>query len=266
VQTPTELLVFLRKTLPQLSRNSVKALLKNGQVQVDRVPVTQFNHPLAAGQSVCIQARGASGMPQDKLSILYEDEALIVIDKPAGLLSIASDNERVRTAYRQVTAHVGGHIFVVHRLDRETSGVLLFAKNAEIKHALQANWANLVTERGYRALVEGTPNPPADTIRTFLRETKTHLVYSAPSGQEAITEYRVCGPSPHGARLELRLHTGRKNQIRVHMSELGHPVVGDKKYGAATDPLSRLALHAHALALTHPLTGERLRFAAETPF
>ena len=184
---------------------------------------------------------------------------------------MARDRERLRTAYRMATDYVrqrdpGARVFIVHRLDRDTSGVLLFAKDEETKRAYQDNWDALVRRRGYLAAVEGRPPREADTVRTLLRENAAHKVYSVRSGgKEAVTRYRVLRAGPRYALVEVELDTGRKNQIRAHMSELGCPVAGDRAYGAATDPLGRLCLHAHELALSDPFTGEERVFRAEPP-
>ena len=249
------------------SRNSIKALLKNSAIRVDGAPITQFDYKLRVGQVVSI----SDSKSVSNSLILYENAEIIVINKPSGLLTIATDTEKEQTAYRMMMEHVRAsspqnRVFIVHRLDRDTSGILLFAKNQKLKNALQDNWNELVRERGYMAVVEGVPPKPADTIRSFLRETAVHVMYSADSGLEAITEYRTVKSAKGYSLLELRLQTGRKNQIRVHMKELGTPVVGDKKYGSKQgNPLKRLGLHSHLLELVHPVTRELLRFEAEVP-
>lgn len=210
---------------------------------------------------------------QTRPDILYEDAELIVINKPSGLLSVATDSQRNVTAWRQVTDHLQlrgkrARAWVVHRLDRDTSGVLLFAKNEPLKLALQERWNELVTCRGYLAVVSGTPPQEAGTVRTFLLENRAHIVYSAPQhkgGREAVTRYRVLERRRGFSLLDVEIDTGRKNQIRVHMADLGCPVVGDKKYGNGSDPLRRLGLHAERLALTHPRTGQTLSFTAPAP-
>ena len=260
------LLEFLLGTVNK-SRNSVKSILKNKAVRVDGTPVTQFDYRLRVGQTVSIS--GSKSVSNS--IILYEDAEIIVVNKPCGLLTIATDGEKEQTAYRMMTEHVRasdpkGRVFIVHRLDKDTSGLLLFAKNQKLKNALQDNWNELVRERGYMAIVEGATPKPADTIRSFLKETATHIMYSADSGLEAVTEYQTVKSSNGYSLLELRLKTGRKNQIRVHMKELGTPVVGDKKYGSSkANPLKRLGLHAHLLELTHPVTQKLLRFTAAVP-
>ena len=195
------------------------------------------------------------------MKILYEDNYIIAVNKPAGLLSIATDKEKVRTAYREIREYAG-RIFVVHRLDRDTSGVFIVAKDERTKRTLQDNWN---PQRGYIAIVEGILRRKSGRIETFLRETKTHFMYSAPSGQKAITNYRVVGESGGYSLVEITIETGRKNQIRVHMAEIGHPIAGDKKYGAKTNPLRRLGLHACSLEFAHPVTKKNIAVKADVP-
>ena len=237
--------------------------------------VKQHNHLLQVGQTVTI-LKNQAALNENKLigvSILHEDEDIIVINKEAGLLTMASKNENEMTAYRQLTDYVKNsnpknRIYIVHRLDRDTSGVLLFAKSEEVKEALQEKWNEIVEERLYTALVEGVVRKKEGTISSWLKESKTFKVYSSPTdngGQHAVTHYKKVQSSKQFSLLEVRLETGRKNQIRVHMEELGHPVAGDKKYGSTVNPIKRLGLHATVLALLHPRTGELVRFHAEVP-
>lgn len=250
------------------SRNHVKSLLTRGQVEVDGKTVTRHDHPLTPGQRVAVLAAPRPAAP---FPVLYEDGRILVVDKPAGLLSMASDREKLRTAYRMATDYVRqgdprGRVFIVHRLDRDTSGVLLFARDEETKRAYQEQWDALVRRRGYLAVVEGRPPREADTVRTLLRENAAHKVYSVHAGgKEAVTHYRTVQSGSRYTLLEVDIDTGRKNQIRAHLSELGCPVAGDRDYGAATDPLGRLCLHAHELVLTDPFTGEERIFRAEAP-
>jgi 23S rRNA pseudouridine1911/1915/1917 synthase len=207
------------------------------------------------------------------LKILYQDSEIIVIDKPAGLLSIASDQEKEITAYRQVRDYVSEadpeeRIFIVHRLDRDTSGVMMFARNESIKHVLQDSWKEIVIDRAYVAVVEGGISDKQGTIKSWLKETKTKLMYSSGregDGLEAVTHYRVLQTNAKYSLLEIRLETGRKNQIRVHLKDMGHSIIGDKKYGSTTNPIGRLGLHAHILAFKHPVSGRVMRFETEVP-
>ncbi len=273
VAQPTTLLPFLLSSVKGKSRNNVKSLLSRRLVAVDGVPASRFDTPLAPGQQVAILPSSAPRADALPFPILYEDEHLIVVNKPAKLLSVATDKEKARTAYHMVTDYVkarrvGDRIFVLHRLDRDTSGVLMFARDPETKELFQSHWNEMVTRRGYLAVVEGTPRPDRDTIRSFLVETDTHLSFSGAPGKgakEAITSYQVVKTGGGYALLDINIETGRKNQIRVHMKELGHPVAGDKQYGARTNPIGRLCLHANELSFTHPVTGEQITFKAKMP-
>lgn len=274
VKEPAELLPFLLENIKDRGRNSIKSLLARGQITVNGKVVTAYNFPLQAGQTVSIsKEKVAEEPPFIGLSILYEDKDIIVIRKEAGLLSIASDKENELTAYRQLTAHVreknpDNRIFVVHRLDRDTSGVMMFAKSMEVQQTLQNSWQTIVKERTYIALVEGNVKKAEGTITSWLKETKTLKMYSSPypnDGQYAVTHYKVLQSNPSFSLLEVHLETGRKNQIRVHMQDIGHPIAGDKKYGSKSKGIGRLGLHARVLAFLHPVTGELLRFETDIP-
>ncbi|GAO52872.1 RNA pseudouridine synthase [Aneurinibacillus tyrosinisolvens] len=274
VKEPAELLPFLLKSISNLSRNAVKSLLTRRQVSVNDRVVTAHNFLLQPGQTVSIgNNRASEETSMVGLAILHEDEDIIVIRKEAGLLSIASSQENELTAYRQLMAHVRtqnpkSRIFVVHRLDRDTSGVMMFAKSKDVQQKLQNSWQDIVRERTYIALVEGVVKKPEGTISSWLKESKTLKMYSSPypnDGQHAVTHYKVIQASQGFSLLEVHLETGRKNQIRVHMQDIGHPVVGDKKYGAKTKAIGRLGLHARVLAFLHPATGELLRFETDIP-
>ncbi|HVP58895.1 MAG TPA: RluA family pseudouridine synthase [bacterium] len=207
------------------------------------------------------------------LAILYEDADILVVDKPAGLLTIATTRDKTRTAYFMLTDYVRKgnakspkRLFIVHRLDRDTSGVLVFAKTPEAKLRLQDNWKE--TEKKYLAVVHGRVAKRSETITTCLAENRAHVVYStrnAAEGSLSHTAYRVLRETKDFSLLEVDLLTGRKHQIRVHLAGIGHPVVGDTKYGRANDSLGRLALHARLLSLLHPRSGKRLTFEARVP-
>lgn len=274
VTEPIGLLDFLLLKLPGQSRNNVKSLLTYRQVLVDGAVVTQYNHALQAGQSIRISRSVSRGQKQaDGLDIIYEDSDLIVINKLAGLLSIATDLEKEITAYHLLTEYVRmstpkNRVFAVHRLDRDTSGVLIVAKNEKIKLALQDNWSDLVSVRGYMAVVEGRLSEKTGRIQSWLKQTKTMMMYSSDrdgDGLKAITNYQVIKENADFSLLDIQLETGRKNQIRVHMKDIGHNVVGDKKYGAKTNPLRRLGLHAYKLVLKHPFSNEVMSFEAKMP-
>ncbi|GAB4044212.1 RluA family pseudouridine synthase [Spirosoma litoris] len=274
VAEPIQLMAFLIAQLPHKNRNNIKSLLSNKQILVDGKVFTQFNHPLRAGQIVTVAANRAPQTTQYRgLTILYEDPSIIVINKQAGLLSMATNKERDRTAYGILSDYLKkenpkNKIFIIHRLDRETSGVMMFAKSEKVQKLMQESWNATTKQRTYVALVEGVPEPPTGTVTSFLRESKALIVYSSQNpdnGQLAITNYKVLKSNQAYSLLELELETGRKNQIRVHMQDIGHPIVGDAKYGASTDPIGRLGLHAEVLAFEHPITGEAMRFDAPIP-
>lgn len=271
---PAGLLEFLLLKLTDKSRNNVKSLLTRKAVTVDGKTTTHYDYALKKGQTVRILTPDLMGQKQIRgLKILFEDDELIAVDKPAGLLSVSTDNEKEKTAYRLMTEYVRinnpkNRVFVVHRLDRDTSGVLIASKNENLKLALQENWNGLVKTRGYTAIVEGTPQEKSGTVRSWIKETKTHLVYSSGrsgDGLEAITHYEVVCESKDYSLLKITIDTGRKNQIRVHMNDLGFPVAGDKKYGAKTDPIKRLCLHADTIEFIHPLTGKLMEFKSALP-
>lgn len=274
VQKNQTLLPFLLQAVPK-SRNAVKSILSRGQVSVNGVPTTQHNQSLKVGDTVEIMSNQAAKNDSELtgLSIMYEDDAIIVIDKEAGLLSMAAKDKKEVTAFSELSSYVkkanrSNRVFIVHRLDRETSGVMLFAKTEEVKKLLQDHWEESVQERGYVALVEGKVRQDSGEIISWLKETRTFKVYSNPTdngGQKAITRYKLLQASAQFSLLELRLETGRKNQIRVHMEEIGHPVAGDKKYGASTNPIKRLGLHAARLTIIHPLTKEQHTFISDPP-
>jgi 23S rRNA pseudouridine1911/1915/1917 synthase len=267
-------MTFLMEKLPGQSRNNIKSLLTHRQVKVEGQVVSQYNHLLKPGQEVLVNWALVRDKEAEKsFRIIYEDADIIVIDKPAGLLTIATDAEKERTAYHQLTDYVqiqnpDQRIFIVHRLDRDTSGVMLFARNEAVKKMFQDNWKELMIERAYIAVVEGRLDKKEGTVKSWLLETKTKLMYSSArpgAGLEAITHYKVLMDSSRYSLLEIRLETGRKNQIRVHMQDMGHSIIGDKKYGAKTNPIGRLGLHASILAFRHPVTNEMMRFETEVP-
>ena len=273
VKTESELLQFLRECFQNKSRNYVKGILKRGQITVDGKVCKNYANILYPGQRIEVLLHTKLVKNQMRLPVLYEDDDIIVIDKPAGMLSVSTDKERENTAYHTVGDDLkkrdkSGRVFIVHRLDRETSGVLLLAKSEQIKDVLQENWNDNVIRRGYIAVVEGNVQPPQRQIVSWLKQTKTLLVYSSDregDGKKAITNYQTIQTAEKYTLLDISLDTGRKNQIRVHMKDIGHPIAGDKKYGALTNPLGRLGLHASVLIVKHPSTGEEMRFESAMP-
>jgi 23S rRNA pseudouridine1911/1915/1917 synthase len=267
-----ELMTFLIEKLPHKNRNNVKSLLRNRQVAVDGLLISQFNHLLKPNQEVEIRwSRGLESSHYRGLTILFEDEHLIVINKSEGLLSISTDAKTERNAYSILREHIktenpDNKIFIVHRLDRETSGVMLFAKSPEIQSMLQEWWHSTAKERYYLALTEGEVKQQTGKITSYLAENAAFVVYSTKNprdGQLAITHYELMKSNRRFSLLKMKLETGRKNQIRVHCQDMGHPIVGDKKYGAKSNPIGRVGLHAWILGFEHPISNEYLRF--ETP-
>lgn len=275
IQHSIELLEFLLKTITNTSRNNVKSLLSHKKILVDGVVTTQFDYKLQPKQKVQISKDPIrkQGEANESLDIIYEDNEIIVINKPSGLLSIATDKENEQTAYRMLMDYVRkqdkhNRVFVVHRIDRDTSGVLMIAKSEAVQNMLQDDWNTIVTKRGYVAVVEGTFVEKQGTYESWLRETATHIVFSSEQkgdGKKSVTHYKVIKENRHYSMLEVEIDSGRKNQIRVQMNDHGHPVIGDKKYESKTDPIHRLGLHASVLEFTHPVTKKVMHFEAKVP-
>lgn len=274
VTEQAELMKFLLGAIPSKSRSDIKSLLAHRQISVDNEVITQYNHPLEIGQQVVVNwAKVLIEKQPDGLDIVYEDPDIIIIEKQAGLLSIATATEKEQTAYSILSNHVKkrdpkNKIFVLHRLDRETSGVMMFAKSEKVQQLLQEAWKEAVLERTYVVVVEGAVSKEQGTITSWLTESKAFIMYSSRTpndGQKAVTHYRLLKKNKHYSLLEVKLETGRKNQIRVHMKDIGHSVIGDKKYGATKHPIGRIGLHAQVLAFKHPITGEVVRYESEIP-
>jgi 23S rRNA pseudouridine1911/1915/1917 synthase len=271
VTEEASLLAYLLLALSDKSRSTVKSILSGRQVQVNDAVITQFDAPLHPGDRLKINMeKGVMAFSHPDLEIVHEDESIIVVNKRHGLLSVATGRERQKTAYYILTdyvrrAHPWNRIFVLHRLDRETSGLMMFAKSEQLQEQMQRHWNEVVMSRKYVAVVEGTPAQASGRLTSHLQENKAMNVYSAEDGQLAITNYTLLKSNKQYAMLEMNLETGRKNQIRVHAAEMGHPVAGDTKYGARTNPINRLALHARELHFIHPVTRELMRFQTDIP-
>lgn len=257
-------------------RTRAKQLLKFRSVAVNDKTVSNHDHPLHAGDTVIIGTEKrplAPSTPSHGLKIVFEDEHIIVIEKPAGLLTISTEKEKTKTAYFQLNRFLKERnpkgrerIFIVHRLDRDTSGLILFARKEAVKKSLQENWKSVIKK--YYAIVEGTPRKRSDVIAAHLKESKSMKVHKSTEiddARYAATKYEVRKAGDGYALLNIDLLTGRKNQIRVHLADIGHPVAGDRKYGAKSDPLRRLALHAYLLSFPHPVTGKNLQFKTPVP-
>ncbi|MBX9583648.1 MAG: RluA family pseudouridine synthase [Gemmataceae bacterium] len=264
------LLPWLLVALAPTNRTRVKQLLRHRQVHVNGVPVTRHDHPLKPGDRVSIgdgrRARGVRPGSHPTLPVVYEDEAVVVVDKPDGLLTVATDAEKHDTAFVRATAQFG-RVYVVHRLDRETSGLLLFARSAEARDRLQAGWD--AAEKTYQVVAEGTPRPAEGVIDNYLAEMNNLRVRAvpadAPGARRAVSRYRVVEAGRRYSLVGVVIETGRKHQIRVHMAGLGCPVIGDQAYRAKSDPAGRLGLYAHRLAFPHPTTGERVEVESPLP-
>jgi pseudouridine synthase, RluA family len=273
VKEKDTLLSFLFKAFSDQSRSSVKSLLSKGQVSVNGETTTRFDTPLEPNYVVEITfGKGRIVFNHPMVKIVWEDEYLIVVDKKQGLLSVASGREKENTAYHILSHYVKksdprNKIFVLHRLDRETSGLMMFAKNRGVQSDLQHTWNDSITKRSYVAVVEGRPEKDTDIISSFLKENAGLKVYISVSGegQEAITRYNLLRTNNNYSLLELDLETGRKNQIRAQMESIGHPITGDAKYGAESNPSGRLTLHARKLHFIHPITKEKMRFETPVP-
>lgn len=274
VKSSCLLIDFLLENIKGKSRNNIKSLLTRHQILVDGVPISQYNFVLSKGDIVMISPTPVKKEEEnEKLHIIYEDDDIIAIDKPSGLLSIASDREKGKTAYRYLTDYVRksnakNRIYVVHRIDKDTSGVLIAAKNEKIRDALQKDWNDIVYLREYYAVVEGNLSKKKDTIKSWLREASTNLMYSSRKpgdGKLAVTHYEVIKESKDYSLLRVKIDTGRKNQIRVHMRDIGHNIVGDDRYGSCKNPLNRLGLHASSLCFIHPFTHKKIELKTKYP-
>ena len=303
------LLEYLFEILPSQSRTSVKTLLSKGQVTVNGESRTAFDHPLRKGDRITILPKGISIARSTKrdareevlkagVNILFEDENYLVVDKPSGMLSVstaqgssAKSGHREKTLYALLNAYVKvnarmqrrediisgvqpdrstAKVWIVHRLDKGTSGAVVFAKNERAKDILQSKWKELVVERKYVAWLEGTVEKDRGAIQSYLVENPKSLkMYSfqeeVKDAQLAITHYKVLSRSRRYSEVEFSLETGRKNQIRVHAADLDHPVAGDDKYGADTNPIHRLALHAATLVFRNPFSGKMVRCSSPLP-
>ncbi len=241
------------------TRNKIKTLFKYKKILVNNHIVNKLPCIVNINDSICINLDKDIKTP---FSIIYEDENILVVDKKAGLLTIGTNKFDTNTLYRQVRDYCNNkknHIFIVNRIDKETSGIVMFAKSEKIKNAYQNNWNDIVTNRSYVALVEGKISSDG-RIDNLLYEEKNTFVHSSKIGKRAITNYKVLKSNSKYSLLDINIETGRKNQIRVHMSELGYPIVGDKKYGSKIDPINRMCLHAYKLELINPLNGKKMVF------
>ncbi|MBU1536353.1 RluA family pseudouridine synthase [Myxococcota bacterium] len=268
-------LELLIKTFPKMSRTNVKSLLTYGQVTSNYTLVTRHDHKFVAGDVVQInwnKDRTVSAKLKG-LKVLFEDMDILVVEKDKGILSVSTGKKDEATAYNTLKLHVKSQhpdnkIFIVHRLDRDTSGVMIFAKTVHAKRLLQTEWTTYIKKRTYIAVVEGVITEDQGTVHSWLTENSQFQVYSSPvdnGGKESTTHFEVRRRGKQFTMVEATLETGRKNQIRIHMKELGFPIVGDKKYGATSNPILRLGLHAQTISFIHPITKEELYFTSKIP-
>jgi RluA family pseudouridine synthase len=269
----TALLDRLAWIFPDSSKTTLRQMLQTGRVRVNGEVEKDAKRAVADDDIVDVVSKQVARQLPPGLTILHEDVDLIVVLKANGLLTVATERERETTVQAYLNAYLGAkrredRVHVVHRLDRETSGVLVFAKNFHARERLKEQFAEHSVERVYVAIVEGTMEPPRGTIRSHLFERadlKMVSVEPRPDAKLAITHYRTIQSNDKYSMLEVTLETGRKNQIRAHLSEAGHPVIGDRMYGATANPIDRLALHAKLLGFVHPTTGKKLTFATPLP-
>lgn len=268
VKKEAELLSYLYENL-EMPKKKVKSFLTHGDIYIDHQKVTQYNFKLLPGMVIMIHHKNNKNFP---FEILYEDDFILVVDKPSGLLTIATKTERINTLYHYVLEYLqrrrkSNQIFIVHRLDQDTSGLVLFAKNQKVKNKLQKEWNTLVKIREYHAVVEGKLKKKKDRLVHHLLETKTNLVYVSKNkmGKEAITNYQVEKENSDYSLLKIRIETGRKNQIRVQLARIGNPIVGDLKYGQKNKTFSRLYLHANKLVFFHPILKKQMTFESSNP-
>ena len=274
VNEDTELLKFLLLHIKDKSRNKVKAMLTHKQFKVGKEIITQYNHPLKKDDEVTVSWDGAFKKESyEGVKIIFEDDDLIVINKRSGLLSIGSEKEKRQTAYRIITHHIQqenpvARLFVIHRLDREASGLMVFAKNKQTQVDLKDSWQKTFSKNLYLAVTEGTFEKDIDSITSFLNESKALIVYSGNNpklGKKAITNYSVVKKNEFFTLTEVTQETERKNQIRVHLKSIGHPILGDKKYDSKQNPINRTALHLRRINFIHPATDERMEFETKVP-
>lgn len=262
VSSKIELLEFLYSVVNN-SKNNIKSFLKNEKVYVNGHIVTKHNYLLDVGDKVVIK------LFHTDLDILYEDSLLLILCKPSGLLTVSTDSVREKTLFYEVSNYVkmnnkNNKVFIINRLDKDTSGIVLFAKSERVKELFQAKWNDIVKVRKYVAVVEGV-TLKSGTIKSYLSENREHMMYSSNRGKLAITKYERIKYNDSYSMLNVYLYTGRKNQIRVHMKDIGHLVVGDKKYGSKLNPINRLMLHCEYVEFLNPINNKVMKINCDYP-
>ena len=269
---PAPLLEYLLKTIGE-SRSKTKAILQGHGIRINGKVVTQFDTPLNAGDTISVSRHKRKSDFKNKfVKIVYEDRWIVVVEKNIGILSMAAGHSslNVKSVLDDYFAksHQKCRAHVVHRLDRDTSGLMIYAKDIDTEQILEHNWHQIVYDRRYVAVTSGEMKDDNGTIANWLKDNKAYITYSSPVDNRrkyAVTHYHVLNRTTEHTLVEYKLETGRKNQIRVHSADMGHPVCGDIKYGNGDDPLHRLCLHAYMLCFTHPVTGERMDFSTPIP-
>jgi len=274
-ESEKKLFEFIKSMTGETRRTVLKGWLSRGQVAVNGIVSTNVNTGLQPGDVVELNfTRAFVKFRHPRLKLVYEDRDILVVDKGYGLLSVATDaGKKETTAYSIIRDYVkeqspDNKVFIIHRLDRETSGLMMFARSPEAKEAMQHNWNNMVLDRRYVAAVEGSPEKDEGIVRSYLGETSQHEMFSSTNpedGKEAVTRFRVLKKGRIYSLVEYSLDTGRKNQIRIHSKVMGCPIAGDRRYGGHTSPLHRLALHAHTLNFVHPITRKLMKFISPVP-
>ena len=274
VDREAPLLEYLLQTLNGQSRTKIKATLQGRGIKVDGKQVTQFDFPLKPGMKVSVSKSKRNDTFKSRyVKIVYEDQYLIVVEKAVGILSMAAGHKSLNVKsvlddYFQKT-HQRCRAHVVHRLDRDTSGLMVYAKDMDTEQRLEHEWHDIVYDRRYVAVVSGEMEEDGGTVANWLKDNKAYVTYSSPvdnGGKYAVTHFHTLARTTEHSLVEFKLETGRKNQIRVHSADMGHPVCGDVKYGNGDDPLHRLCLHAYMLCFYHPITHKPLEFTTTIPF
>lgn len=265
------LLEWLLNNLSGESKSKVKATLKGHGIKINGKQITQFDYPLRAGDKIAVSRSKKNDQFHSRyIKLVYEDQYLVVIEKKIGILSMVAGHSSLNVKsilddyFRKTRQKCNAH--VVHRLDRDTSGLMIYAKDLETERLLEEDWHHIVFDRRYVAVVSGEMEDNDGTISNWLKDNKAYVTYSSPTdngGKYAVTHFHVLNRTTEHTLVEYRLETGRKNQIRVHSADMEHPVCGDIKYGNGDDPIGRLCLHAYVLCFYHPVTHERMEF--ETP-
>ena len=274
VKTGGTILEVAASILTDHSPTKLKSMLRHNQFAINNMPTSRYDAELHVGDTFSVNFdQSFQIFKNPRVELVYEDEHILVINKGYGLLSMGTDTKKDGTAYSIMREYVKynnpkAKVFIVHRLDRDTSGLMMLAKTVEAKDAMQHNWNNMVLNRKYVCVVEGAVEQAEGVIKSYLAENSQFEVYSTDDpkkGQLAVTRYKCLRATKNYSLMEVELDTGRKNQIRVHMKDIGHPIAGDRKYGAGHSPINRLALHAQTLRFVHPITHKEMNFSTSIP-